>query len=330
MSLKGAVRDGLVFILSGVFVFIFVSGSACADQGKALAQDKAFALAQENNSPAVTAQEYRQELRKTIVVEEESFAHNLDSYVRFMPLTGAKSQSGKVGLTAAASEYNYKMKAFGELPLEFALITKYIGINNSTVVALPSKLTTVSLGAQATLPFFNFDKAYFTVALAPSFFTDNWNFRSDSFHLLQRYFMIYQPNDKMTFILGASYEPGFRPAVFPIAGMIYRPNDRLTFNLIGSNPEIDYALNEKWTLFMEGEYLCEEYKVAQNNLRNAVLNYNEIRAGGGLKYSLNKHIEGTLAVGGVFNHSIEYRQDSLGKVALENGFYSEFRLSIVM
>ncbi len=329
MSIKRARGSRFLFLfLLCVFASLAVLFNVYADDGRAWAQEEAFKQTQEADT--VPIEGYRQELGKAIVVEEEPFVQELDSRTRFMPSTGAKSQSGKVGLLASAAEYSYQLKAFGKIPIQFAIANKYIGINNSTAVKLPAKLTSLGLGVEATLPFFNFDKTYFTIGLAPSFYTDNWNFRSKSFHLNQRYFMIYQPNDKWTFVLGAQYEPGFRPPVSPIAGFIYRPNDKLTFNIIPDNPEISYALDKRWTVFAEGNWTSDEYKVTQNNLKNVVLNYNEIRAGAGLRCAVNKNIESSLSVGSVFDRSIEYRRDSLGKVALENGFYTEFRLDITM
>ncbi len=316
----------LLFLSGCLFASLFILFNAYADDGRALAQ--AQAIEQAKDSDSISAQDYRQELGKAVVVQEEYFPQELDTYARFMPLSGAKSQSGKVGLITAASEYSYQIKAFGKLPVQFAVATKYIGIDNSTAVKLPGRLTSFGMGVETTLPFFNLDKTYFTIGLAPSFFTDNWNFRSESFHLIQRYFMIYQPNEKLTLVCGAEYSPGFKAPVSPIVGLIYRPNDRLTFNLIPDNPEIAYALNDKWTVFAQGAYVSDEYKVTQNNLKNVVLDYNEIRAGTGLKYSPNKNIEASLALGSAFERSIVYRQDSLGKVALNNGFYSEFRVDI--
>ncbi len=324
MFKRGAERV-MLFLLC-IFVSTFVLLNAYADEGRVQAQDQAIQKAQ--NETPITSASYRQELEKPVVVEEEFYHHQLDSYARFMPSIGAKSQSGKVGIISSASEYNYQIKAFDKIPIEFGVISKYVGIDNSTAVKLPARLTTVSFGAETTLPFFNFDKTYFTIGIAPSFFTDNWNFRSESFHLNQRYFMIYQPNEKLTLICGVDYTPGFKAPVSPIAGLIYKPNNKLTFALIPPNPEIAYALSDKWTVFAQGGYVGDEYKVTQNNLKNVVLDYNELRAGAGVRYSLNKNIEGSLAIGSVFNHSVEYRQDSLGKVTLNNGFYSEFRLSI--
>jgi len=334
---KAEVRVKLLFLFLCVFCFSLVLMNAYADQGVDKAQAKAMEQAVTDpkavvaeNPNAVTAADYRQELGQAITVEEEYLPQALDTYGRFMPLSGVKSQSGKIGIVTAASEYNYKMKAFDKLPIQFGLVTKYIGISNTTAVQLPARLTTFGLGVETTLPFFNLEKTYFTIALAPSFYTDNWNFRSESFHLAQRYFMIYQPTDKLTLVCGAEYIPGFKAAVSPIVGLIYRPNDKLTFNLIPPMPEIDYDLNDKWTVFMQGEYVADEYKVTQNGKKNQVLNYNEIRAGAGLKYAPNKNIQASLSAGSVFNRSIEYRQDSLGKVAVNNGLYTEFRVNIAM
>ena len=323
-------RVKLLFLFLCVFCFSIVLMNAYADQGVDQAQAQVQAMEQAKDPNAVTAVDYRQELGQAITVEEDNLPQELDTYARFMPLSGVKSQSGKIGIITAASEYNYKMKAFNKFPIQFGLVTKYIGISNTTAVQLPSRLTSFGLGVETTLPFFNLDKTYFTVALAPSFYTDNWNFRSESFHLGQRYFMIYQATDKLTLVCGAEYIPGFKAAVSPIVGLIYRPNDKLTFNLIPPAPEINYSLNKKWTVFMQGEYVADEYKVTQDGKKNQVLNYNETRAGAGVKYAPNKNIEASLSAGSVFNRSIEYRQDSLGKVAVQNGFYTEFRVNISM
>ena len=316
-----------LFLLLCAFILPLFLLDVCADEERSQVEEKAIKGAKTED---ITSLDYRQKLGQPIVIQEEYFPHELDTYVRFMPSTGSESQSGRVGLITSASEYNYQIKAFDKLPIEFAVISKYIGINNSTAVKLPAKLTATSFGAEATLPFFNFDKTYFTIGLAPSFFSDNWNFNSSTFSLAQRYFLIYQPNEKLTFVGGVTYIPGFRPSIDPIIGFIYKPNDRLTFNLTPNNPEISYDLNSRWTIFAQGDDTSEEYKVKQGDLKNLVLKYDEMRLGGGLRCSVNKHIKASLSVGSVFNRTIRYKENNLGKVALDNGFYSEFRFDIVM
>ena len=273
---------------------------------------------------------YRQELRKPIVEKEEYSPQELDSFVRYVGPRGTSSQSGKVGVVDSAAEYSYEIKAFGKIPVQFAVASRYVGIDNSTAVKLPAHLTSAGFGIETTLPFFSFDKTYFTIGLAPSFFSDNWDFRTQSFELMQRYFLIYQPNEKWVFVCGANYYPHFRPQVSPILGFIYKPNNRLTFSILPESPEISYLLNDKLTVFIQGDSTNNEYRVTKDNVKDVVLNYNETHLGAGLRYKWNKHVTGSLAVGGVLNRSIEYRQDSLGKVVIDDGFYTEFRLVMAM
>jgi len=323
-------RIGLLCaVFMAVFYLFFVLGNSYAqDQARVEAKDAAMQEALSEDSPAIS--KYRQELRKTIVVKEEYFPQELDSYVRYIGTRGAGSQSGKVGIVDSSAEYSYEIKAFGKVPVQFAIASRYIDIDNTTAVKLPAHLTSAGFGVETTLPFFNFDKTYLTIGVAPSFFSDNWNFRTASFSLIQRYFLIYQPNEKWVFVCGVDYYPRFREPVSPILGFIYKPNDRLAFSLVPGTPEISYLLNDKLTVFIQGDSSNNEYRVTKDNLKNVVLNYNETHLGTGLRYKWNKHVTGSLVVGGVFNRSIEYRQDSLGKVVIKDGFYTEFRLVMAM
>ncbi len=271
--------------------------------------------------------EYRQELGHVVTIKEDEFLWELDTYARYLPSRGAYAQSGKVAIVDSASELSYDAKLFGELPVEFAIGSRYIGINNTTSVKLPSHLTQVSFGAETTLPFF-FDKTYFTVGLAPTFYTDDWNFNSSSFRIPQRYFLIYQANQKLAFICGVEVIPDFDDPVSPILGFIYQPNDKLTFNITPSKPEITYALNDKLSLLLKGDMSSEEFEVTKDNMKNVILEYNEMHLGGGFRYQVNKNIQSSFSTGYIFNRSLKYRDDDLGKVSIRDGVYTEFRIDI--
>jgi len=309
-----------------VFRLVLVLGApfyqvCCAH---AYAEDKARSAAQP------VSQKYRQQLERVVVEEEEYFPQELDSYLRFMPPQGADAQSGKVSVTESASEYSYDIKVFGKLPIEFAVSSRYIGINNTTVVKLPAHLTEAAIGMEAVLPFFNVDKTYLTIGLAPSFFTDNWNFHASSFRLPQRYFFIYQVDEKLAFVCGVEVIPDFADPVSPILGFIYKPNERLVFNITPERPEISYALNNKLTVLLEGDRQNREFEVSKDGIKNTVLEYNEMHLGAGLRYRPNKNIKSSLTAGSVFNRSIKYRDDSLGKVGIKNGLYVELRVDMVI
>ena len=126
---------------------------------------------------------------------------------------------------------------------------------------------------------------------------------------------------------GVAFYPEFKYDIFPILGFIYKPNDKLSFNLTPDRPNISYILNSRITLFLEGSSAFDEYEVDKDNLENVVLRYREIHLGTGIKYKVNKFIQSSLSVGGMFNRYLEYK-DSLGKVDIKDGVYTEFRLEI--
>lgn len=255
--------------------------------------------------------------------------HEIDSYVRYMPARSVQAMSGEVEVTESSSEYGYGFKVCGKLPVKLSLDTQYIGIENTlTNVGLPAHLNGLTTDLETTLPFFKFDNTYFRLGVSPSFYDDDWNFESSSFRIPSRYFLIYRPNQRWTFIGGAAVYPDYENQILPILGFIYKPNERLVFNLVPKRPNISYMLNERATLFAEGGGAYNsEFEVSRGNAKNVVLRYKETHLGAGVKFRINKFIETSITGGGVFNRSLKYR-DNQGKVSVKDGAYAEFRVEI--
>jgi hypothetical protein len=271
-------------------------------------------------------QQYRQILGQVVTAEEEPMPQEVDTYVRYMPSSGAKAIAGGISLIDSETEYSYETKLFGRLPVALGVITSYTGIDNNTSVDLPSQLTGISFGMETTLPFFNVKDTYFRIGLAPSFYGDRWDINSSNFRLPSRLFWIYQPDPKLVFIAGVAVNVDYSEAFFPILGAIYKPNEKLAFNIIPPRPTITYALDDKWTVFAEAGMKAEEHEVSAYGQKSTVLQYNDMRAGAGISYSVNKHIEASFSAGTVFSRYLRYRQDCYPKVSLENGPYTEFRV----
>lgn len=250
-----------------------------------------------------------------------------EAKVRFLPSRSVAAMPGKVEIIESSSEYSCDLKAFGKLPLELSLDTQYIGIENTTRIPLPAHLTRLSWGAETTLPFLNFNKTYLRIGVRPSFYTDNWDFDSSGFRIPARSFLIYQPDDKWTYILGVAVYPDFRYEVLPILGFIYKPNDKLSFNIVPDRPNINYALNEKTDLFTEFDASWDEFEVTRNNSENVVLTYKERHLGAGARYKFNKFVQSSISAGGIFGRSLSYR-DNEGKAVIRDGLYTEFRINI--
>lgn len=257
--------------------------------------------------------------------KEKYYELSYDSYFRYMPSCDTNAMDGKMDIVMADAEYAYEVKLFKLLPLRFALETKYIGIHNQqNEVYIPGKLTGFITDFETTLPFF-FKNTYYRIGISPSWFSDHWVFDTSNFRVPSRQFVIYQPNDKLTIIAGVAVFPDFKDPVAPIFGCIYKPNDKLAFNLIPTRPNITYALTDKLRIFGETDFKDEEYEVTRNEKKTVVLRYVGSHIGGGIKFKVNKFIDTTLSCGGVFNRYLKYR-DGVGKVNIDNGFYSEFRL----
>ncbi|MDP2937794.1 MAG: DUF6268 family outer membrane beta-barrel protein [Candidatus Omnitrophota bacterium] len=253
----------------------------------------------------------------------------IDSYVRYMPSRSVDAASGKVEIIESDAKYSYEFKAFDKLPVKLSIDNNYIGIESSlNSVELPAHLVGLTTDIETTVPFFHFSKTYLRIGISPSFYGDDWDFKASSFRIPSRYFLIYQPNDKWTFLSGVAVYPEFEIGVWPILGFIYKPNDKLVFNIIPKRPNITYALNDRISLFAEGgSALNSEFEVTRDNLKNIVLRYRETHLGAGIKFKLNQYIQTSISAGGMFNRYLKYK-DSLGRVDIKDGLYTEFRVEI--
>ena len=84
-------------------------------------------------------------------------------------------------------------------------------------------------------------------------------------------------------------------------------------------------MRDRISLFIEADASYKEFEVNRDDSKGVVLKYEEMHAATGIDFKLNEFIRTSLSVGGAFNRSLKYR-DSVGKVNIKDGFYSEFRL----
>jgi hypothetical protein len=322
----GVIFFSLIIFASALVVFPLAISAQTEDEAKEAAMEKAMQEAK----PKVPAEiEFRKKLEEPISEEKpEELSHQeIDAYIRYLPDSKVKAMSGEIGIIDSANEYSAEFKVFGKLPVSISLVNKYTSIENTTPVELPAHLTGFAADLETTFPFFNLKNTYLRLGVSPSFYTDNWGFNSSAFRIPSRYILIYQPNEKWTFISGIAVFPDFETKVFPIGGFIYKPNDKLTFNFVPKRPNITYAFNKKLEVFGEAGISSEEFEVKKDNLNGVILQYKENHLGAGLRYKFNKYIKSSLQTGYMFRRSLKYR-DSLGKVGIKDSIFTEFRVEI--
>jgi len=264
-------------------------------------------------------------LAKAESSEGDDFRNQFYSNVRIIPDRSVKARSGHIQITESETNYTNKIEFFKKLPVEFSIDSQFISIDKTISMALPAHLTGVSFDAQATLPFLNINKMYLGVGVTPSFYGDKWEFESSDFRIPSRYYAIYRPNEKWTWIGGVKVLPRYKDSVLPIVGVIFKPNDRLNFNLISDGPQVTYRLNDRIALFLKGDFSADEFTVSRDNSKNVILRYARTGMGGGIKLKINKFIQLFLSMGDEFNSTLRYR-DNNDKASIRSGFYNEFRL----
>ncbi len=257
--------------------------------------------------------------------EKDNVKGQVDSYVRIMPSRSVKGASGGIKVFETGSEFSRTVKFFEKLPVKFSIGSKFIGIDKTVVTTLPAHLTGVNFDAEATLPFFNIDKMYLGIGVTPSFYGDQLDFAAADFRIPSRYFAVYQPNEKWTWVGGVAVLPRYAHRVLPIFGVTFKPNDRLNFNIVSDGPEVSYGLNDRMTLFLKADVSADEFVVDRDNSKNVVLRYTQTNIGGGVKLKVNQFIRCSLSLGDTLNNTLGYR-DSNGKVSIKNGLYGEFRV----
>jgi len=126
-------------------------------------------------------------------------------------------------------------------------------------------------------------------------------------------------DDSLYFVLGAAFETNSSRIVTPEAGVHWEPNNRWTFNLLFPKPEVDFHLNSRITIFANAEGVGGTFRVGKNvgtnslgpnvgstKYNNALLDYSEVRVGGGVRLQLFKNVRLEAEAGSTVYRKFEY------------------------
>jgi hypothetical protein len=111
---------------------------------------------------------------------------------------------------------------------------------------------------------------------------------------------------------GVRYSTLGRYPVMPVAGFLWDINDRWTVVAIPPDPKIVYHATTALDLWLGGELAGGSYLTSGSadrpaNLRNAVVSYNEWRAGAGLSWTTNAGVL-EVGAGAVFQREFDYHR----------------------
>jgi hypothetical protein len=267
-----------------------------------------------------------QPLDAAIAPAEESLANEADAYILYMPYSSVENMEGKIGICESGFEYDRDTRLFGKLPVYFALNYDYMNIDKTVPIPLPVCLMNLGLDIETRLPLLNLKGFYVGIGITPSFSCDSETFGADSFLIPTRVYLIYKISDRLILAGGAVFFTDFENNTAPIGGIIYKPNDRLAFNLISDDPNITYKLNDKFEIRAEGGYsLFNQFKVHRQSDNNVLLEYSDMRIGGGVNFKPFSHFTASVSAGGDFVRRFEY-PDAGGKMDIDKGMYVQGKI----
>jgi hypothetical protein len=165
------------------------------------------------------------------------------------------------------------------------------------------------------------DKLTLFAAVSGRLASDFVDVTSNALGIGGKFGLRYAPHgdDSLYFILGVGAETNSLNMVTPVVGLHWEPNERWTFNLIIPKPEIDFHLNPRVTLFVNGEDVGGTFRVGRqvgtNSLgpnvgskkfNNALLDYSEYRAGAGVRLKLFKNVILETEAGTTLSRTFDY------------------------
>jgi hypothetical protein len=128
--------------------------------------------------------------------------------------------------------------------------------------------------------------------------------------------------------------PDFQLPVLPAAGVRWRFADDWALNVVLPKPTLEYTFAKGWKVYALGELAGGRFRVAENfgdasgrdDLDNRWLSYLDIRAGGGLGYSIGRFVSFRVEAGSSLYRNFEY-EDAGFSVDAGPAFFSSAGLS---
>jgi hypothetical protein len=132
----------------------------------------------------------------------------------------------------------------------------------------------------------------------PGIYSNAVNITSRAFNVPFEIAASYFVSADLILLAGVYVDVNADPPVFPVIGVHWKLSDKWVIEGMPPRPQIQYILSDSVTLFA-GADLREETFVVDNqfgtsrgmpHLNNAILEYNEIRAGAGLTWKVYKNV----------------------------------------
>jgi hypothetical protein len=218
-------------------------------------------------------------------------------------------RSGNLGSQA---EYRYEIEALrnfritGDYYLQLGVDYERFDFSRSNS-QFPYSFT--SLSGEILFSYLSGDTFYPVIRLEPGIYYTRDHVTGNSFDVPIRITPGFKVSPNLYVIFGASIDPYSNPIVFPIGGFNWKINDQYNFRAVFPRPRFSYIPNDKLEIYLGAELIGNSYRNGPTNDRrtnNAIVEYDEERAGFGVDYTFRKGVDLEAIAGWTFQRTFDY------------------------
>ncbi|MGL6194316.1 MAG: hypothetical protein ACRC2T_05790 [Thermoguttaceae bacterium] len=160
----------------------------------------------------------------------------------------------------------------------------------------------------------------FSLWASAGVYSDYNKITSDSFRLKGKASVMIGLTEKMEGVLGIDYINRSKVKILPQIGVIWRPNndDKDIWRLVFPDPKITHYLTRlndtDWSCYIQGNYSGGVWTITDHNFDNfgggevtLLMDYNDIRIGGGFEFKHKEWLHGYFEFGGAFGRELYTR-----------------------
>ncbi len=166
-----------------------------------------------------------------------------------------------------------------------------------------------SLSGEILFSYWSGDSFYPVIELEPGIYYTRDHVTRNSFDFPIRLTPGFKLAENLYVIFGCSIDVYSNPIIFPIGGFNWKINDLFNFRAVFPRPRLSFTPNDKLEIYLGGELIGDSYRNGPTNDRrtnNAIIEYEEERAGLGVSYTLRKGIDLEAIAGWTFERTYDY------------------------
>ncbi len=166
-----------------------------------------------------------------------------------------------------------------------------------------------SLSGEILFSYWSVDDFYPVVQLEPGIYYTRDHITGNSFDIPIRITPGFQLRPNLYLIFGASIDAFTTPIVFPVGGFNWKISNKFNFRCLFPQPRISYLPDPNLEIYLDGELIGAGYRngpTIDHRTNNAILQYEEQRAGLGLDYTFRKAFDFQVIAGWTIMRTFDY------------------------